>query len=337
MDYEIFFCILEKKCSKKLTVSIFFVYICSMISLARHIEILLLEHDCVVIPGFGGFITKAEEAKFLEQEWQMMPPFRTVRFNQALQANDGLLVQSYMNIYDASFPAAQKQMQMEIDEMMDQLNLTGEYVMENIGTLRIDINRNISLETDESGVNTPWFYGLSSFALEPVDAIEKQRKISAAIQETSVLPITSAGEDSEKSETVVVKFNRRWIDIAVSAAAAVILFFLLSYESMPKGSTDTLAASAVNISENRSNQEAEVSNGKFTLVLASYTTKANGDEYIQKLAENGFKEGRFFERGKMTRVLYGHYATEEAAEAALSDLREKSREFKQAWVLEVDE
>jgi hypothetical protein len=228
-------------------------------------------------------------------------------------------------------------MQMEIDEMMDQLNLTGEYVMENIGTLRIDINRNISLETDESGVNTPWFYGLSSFALEPVDAIEKQRKISAAIQETSVLPITSAGEDSEKSETVVVKFNRRWIDIAVSAAAAVILFFLLSYESMPKGSTDTLAASAVNISEHRSSQEADVANGKFTLVLASYTTKANGDEYIQKLAENGFKEGRFFERGKMTRVLYGHYATEEAAEAALSDLREKSREFKQAWVLEVDE
>ena len=128
-----------------MTALIFFIYICSMISLARHIEILLLEHDCVVIPGFGGFITKAEEAKFLEQEWQMMPPFRTVRFNQALQANDGLLVQSYMNIYDASFPAAQKQMQMEIDEMMDQLNLTGEYVMENIGTLRIDINRNISL------------------------------------------------------------------------------------------------------------------------------------------------------------------------------------------------
>ena len=72
-----------------------------MINLARHIEILLLEHDCVVIPGIGGFITNAEEARFLEQEWQMMPPYRTVRFNQALKSNDGLLVQSYMNIYDA--------------------------------------------------------------------------------------------------------------------------------------------------------------------------------------------------------------------------------------------
>ena len=295
----------------------------------------MLEHDCVVIPGFGGFITNAEEARFLEQEWQMMPPYRTVRFNQALKSNDGLLVQSYMNIYDASFPAAQKQMQMDIDEMMDQLNLTGEYAMENIGTLRIDINHNISLETDESGINTPWFYGLSSFALEPVEAIEKQREIATAIQQTSVLPVTSAGNDEEKSKTVVVKFNRRWIDVAVSAAAAVMLFFLLSYSSEPKATTDTLTASAVNISEQ--SDEVAVPNGRFALVMASYTTRANGEEYIQKLAEEGYKEGRFFEKGKMTRVLYGQYATAEDADAALHELREKNSEFKQAWVLEVKE
>ncbi len=308
-----------------------------MINLARHIEILLLEHDCVVIPGLGGFITNAEEARFLEQEWQMMPPYRTVRFNQALKTNDGLLVQSYMNIYDASYPAAQKQMQMDIDEMMDQLNLTGEYVMENIGTLRIDINHNISLETDESGINTPWFYGLSSFALEPVEAIEKQREIATAIQQTSVLPVTTAGNDEEKSKTVVVKFNRRWIDIAVSAAAAVMLFFLISYTSEPKATTDTLTASAVNISQQATDAEATAANGRFSLVMASYTTKANGEEYIQRLAEEGFKEGRFFEKGKMTRVLYGHYATAEEADEALHELRNKNSEFNQAWVLEVKE
>lgn len=295
----------------------------------------MLENDCVVIPGIGGFITNAEEARFLEQEWQMMPPYRSVRFNQALKNNDGLLVQSYMNIYDASFPAAQKQMQMDIDEMMDQLNLTGEYAMENIGTLRMDINRNISLETDESGINTPWFYGLSSFALEPVAAIEKQREIATAIEQTSVLPVTSAGSDEEKSKTVVLKFNRHWIDIAVSAAAAVILFFLISYSSEPKATTDTLTASAVNISQQKT--EEVVPNGRFALVLASYTTRANGEEYIQKLAEEGYKEGRFFEKGKMTRVLYGHYATAEEADEALHELRNKNSEFKQAWVLEVNE
>ena len=91
----------------------------------------------------------------------------------------------------------------------------------------------------------------------------------------------------------------------------------------------------MNISEQT--DEVAVPNGRFALVMASYTTRANGEEYIQKLAEEGYKEGRFFEKGKMTRVLYGHYATAEDADAALHELREKNSEFKQAWVLEVKE
>lgn len=27
-----------------------------MIELAQHIEVLLLENDCVIVPGFGGFV-----------------------------------------------------------------------------------------------------------------------------------------------------------------------------------------------------------------------------------------------------------------------------------------
>ena len=34
-----------------------------MIELARHIEILLLENDCVIIPDFGGFIAHYQPAR----------------------------------------------------------------------------------------------------------------------------------------------------------------------------------------------------------------------------------------------------------------------------------
>ena len=34
-----------------------------MIELAQHIETLLLDNDCVIIPGFGGFITHYTPAK----------------------------------------------------------------------------------------------------------------------------------------------------------------------------------------------------------------------------------------------------------------------------------
>lgn len=93
----------------------------------------------------------------------------------------------------------------------------------------------------------------------------------------------------------------------------------------------------MNISQQATDAEATAANGRFSLVMASYTTKANGEEYIQRLAEEGFKEGRFFEKGKMTRVLYGHYATAEEADEALHELRNKNSEFNQAWVLEVKE
>ena len=34
-----------------------------MISLSEHIEILLLEHDCIVVPGLGGFIANHAVAR----------------------------------------------------------------------------------------------------------------------------------------------------------------------------------------------------------------------------------------------------------------------------------
>ena len=38
-----------------------------MIELARHIEILLLENDCVIIPDFGGFIAHYQPARSEER------------------------------------------------------------------------------------------------------------------------------------------------------------------------------------------------------------------------------------------------------------------------------
>ena len=75
-----------------------------MIELSRHIEALLLEHDCVIVPGLGGFVTQYVPACRLPDEVLFLPPHRTVGFNAELTLNDGLLVQSYMQAYDTSYP-----------------------------------------------------------------------------------------------------------------------------------------------------------------------------------------------------------------------------------------
>ena len=74
-----------------------------MIELSRHIEILLLENDCVVVPELGGFIAHYQPARYVEDEGIFLPPMRTIGFNPQLTMNDGLLAQSYMETYHTDF------------------------------------------------------------------------------------------------------------------------------------------------------------------------------------------------------------------------------------------
>ena len=63
-----------------------------MIELERHIEILLLNNDCVIVPGLGGFVAHHVDACYDDVENRFFPPMRTVGFNPKLDMNDSLLI-----------------------------------------------------------------------------------------------------------------------------------------------------------------------------------------------------------------------------------------------------
>ena len=75
-----------------------------MIEIDRHIEILLLSNDCVIVPGLGGFMTHHIQARYDADDQMFLPPLRTLGFNPQLTMNDSLLVQSYIEAYDISYP-----------------------------------------------------------------------------------------------------------------------------------------------------------------------------------------------------------------------------------------
>ena len=55
-----------------------------MIEMDRHIEILLLNNDCVIVPGYGGFMAHHVDARRDETDGSILPPMRTIGFNQKL-------------------------------------------------------------------------------------------------------------------------------------------------------------------------------------------------------------------------------------------------------------
>ena len=71
-----------------------------------------------------------------------IPPLRTLGFNPKLRVNDSLLVQSYSDAYDISFPDALTRIEAEVEELRQHVENNGVYELNNIGTLYLNAEAN---------------------------------------------------------------------------------------------------------------------------------------------------------------------------------------------------
>lgn len=141
-----------------------------MIELAKHIEILLLDNDCVIVPDFGGFMAHHVDAVYDTEEGLFLPPRRTLGFNPQLYINDSLLAQSYVEAYDLSYPDAIQRIESEVREIRQTLNQEGFYELPDIGIIRQNGDDNYDFEPCPSGILTPSIYALNSFEMPLLSA-----------------------------------------------------------------------------------------------------------------------------------------------------------------------
>jgi len=219
-----------------------------VIELGRHIEILLLDNDCVIVPDFGGFVAHHVSARYDEDDQVWLPPMRTMGFNPQLRINDSLLVQSYVNAYDISYPEAMRRIEAEVEELQQQLSDKGCYTLDNIGTLSVNTEGNCVFEPCEAGILTPEVYGLgccdfltlqqaknvsiksaaTQFGNESKVEDTHQAELEGTTENTpDLLEFTDDGSVDEKDEHII-RIKTSWIRNTVAAAAAIIAFFVMA-------------------------------------------------------------------------------------------------------------
>lgn len=159
-----------------------------MVELAKHIEILLLNNDCVIVPGFGGFMAHHVDAVYDEEENLFLPPSRTLGFNPQLHINDSLLAQSYVEAYDISYPDAVKRINAEVQEMRQTINNQGYFELPDIGIIQNNEDGNLEFEPCSAGILTPELYALTSFEFKELSFIPEKSEETAA---TVTIPVTS--------------------------------------------------------------------------------------------------------------------------------------------------
>ena len=339
-----------------------------MISLDRHIEILLLSNDCVIVPGFGGFMAHHVDARYDETDFSFLPPSRSIGFNPQLKMNDSLLVQSYIEAYDLSYPEALKKVQGEVRELKQQLEQNGEFELNDIGVLKINQEGNIEFTPCEAGLLTPVYYGLSSYNFEPLANLQAESKLA-----TTERPVVTANkeiklsdviepnhsDDSDKTISIKVSMLR---NIAVACIAIVIcLLFgtpLHNYKGVNQGSIDVRllnkitpkeqvqgniylkkapgkARKSIQTAQASQNTPADISKSKpFALVVASRVTRKNAVQYAQSLRRQGYQSARVDSTGSSVKVLLGYYATKEEAQKDCNRLT-SSDNFPGIWVTHI--
>ena len=192
-----------------------------MIELAQHIEVLLLENDCVIVPGLGGFVAHYTPAMRVAEENVFLPPTRIIGFNPQLKMNDGLLVQSYMAVYDTDFSDATRIVEKEVAHIFTALHEEGKVDLPNIGELRYSIHGIYDFVPYDHKITTHYLYGLDSFEMQELAELKKPYMEKTIRYSVPVVP-------EDKKRRFEIKFNRSYLSNAVAMIAVVALFFFLS-------------------------------------------------------------------------------------------------------------
>ena len=267
-----------------------------MIELERHIEILLLSNDCVIVPGLGGFMAHNISARYEEQEHLFLPPLRTLGFNPQLNINDSLLVQSYIEAYDISYPEALQRIEDEVEELKQHLQNEGSYELNDIGTLALNEDGNYVFTPCEAGILTPALYGLSSVEMSRIGAIQPQQQPQPVAVTTPEEPseeptakmvdidtesTDTDAEYEEEEEADVVRIKYSWIRNAVAVAAILLAVFILA---LPNSKTDMMQRTISNLnngllfgmmSEDTNTSKITISKNVKTISRSENTQKAD--------------------------------------------------------------
>ncbi len=221
--------------------------------LQRHIEILLLSNECVVVPDFGGFMTHEVSAQYDEEEQMFLPPLRTLGFNPQLCMNDSVLAQSYVEAYDISYPEALRRIEHEVRQIKEELNNDGSYTLDSIGTLTVNQEGNYEFTPCEAGILTPSYFGLDSFSFSPLKsqkamvasiAHHKHQEEAPSTEHPTLLEFT---DDNHEREDQAITIKMSWIRNTVAVAAAVVAFVLMA---TPIAKSDLYSHTMSNLNHN---------------------------------------------------------------------------------------
>lgn len=324
-----------------------------MLDLGSHIVRLLFEHDCVIVPGFGGFVANYCDASHDESSHTFFPPSKKIVFNSNLSHNDGLLINHVATQLNVEYAEAEQLVMQSVDEAWLKLEKGETLKIEGIGSFRFNDDTLLVFEPHLVENMLTESYGLTSFRFPPLnyqshteavinnDNIKKMPVIDtkkvlryAAI----IVPLAALiglipvyRQHSQQNAGVMVAPTPTNIPIEDTISATNTE---LSVDNAIEASTDKRAALFYNetpVSSTAANKKKEQpQNCVYYIIGGSFKDKANADKYVKKYTKAGF-DSEVIETEQLYRVSLGSYTDKVIALHELRRIRAKE-EYINTWL-----
>lgn len=200
---------------------------------------LLLRHNCVIVPSFGGFVAKQTSATIDYKNGVMLPPRKSVLFNRQLVNSDGLLVSEYAATNKVIYPTAEESILGSVADWNEKLRNGERVTLDRVGYLYYDQEKNICFEQDR-------FFNLllESFGLGKVHFVtEEDIKIS---QHASIV---AAQQKEELQEEAIIEPTFKLVSMPIIEEVPVVVsekeFVLVDHPAKSRSNVWKYIAAAV--------------------------------------------------------------------------------------------
>ena len=307
---------------------------------AHYISNLLYLHDCVIIPGFGGFVGNKKSAYIHPVSGIIYPPSKALLFNKNLSENDGLLTTHIAKEEGIDLSKVSILIEDFVQKIKNELAERSAFKLQNIGTFSSGKEGNISFMQDNS-----CNYNLASFGMQ---ANHKSKKVERTL--------------SDDKKAVVKTIKQRDFTKTITRVAAILLPLVglsligitqeekinniygqmanlnpfantAKTEVVTETPAITTEAPVVEIIEPVEAEEivSPIIPQQYTyyIIAGAFSEQKNANKLLQKLKRWNYNAS-IVEGGNLMRVSYNSFSNKEDALLALAEIR---KENNSAWLL----
>lgn len=300
--------------------------------LSKLVSELLVEHDCVTVPGLGSFLGNFKSAHYDLENEKFYPPSKQISFNSQIKANDGLLAKHMSEKSNNEYDLSLKEIHQEVIKIT--LSLKKQSVeLKDIGELNLNKEGNIVF-TPSLAKN----FLKDSFGLSPIYIKELSKEEGFNKKEISFKPKVRSIKKSKFYQSAAV-----WACLIFGASSIYyninndLLEQKLAYEQnlrnesfskVQKAVFDLGSLPSLTINVNRKASQ-------FYIIAGAFRVSKNAENLVATLKEKGYdsKVLPLNEKG-LNPVAFEGFSNRVEAVKGLRSIQKK--ENKDAWLLDIN-